>query len=293
MKAGTRTILKWLLLSALAAYSVWASVWGAREAAQRVCKGIDIEVVDYRMPDSLLKAGLHDQLLKYPRPIVGARLNTINTNSIRHYLSSLRNFENVEVVITANGYLKVRVEPMVPVMRVFYGGKSYYVNKDGKQIESDAEFFTDVPVVSGNFNREFMPSEVLPVVRFIENDRMLTNLVAMIEARDRNNIMLVPRIAGHVINFGDTNRLNEKRKALELFYHKVTPYRGWEYYDTISVKYRGQVVASRKNKTILNHAEQYIEEVDMEEATLPEAPGNLTDVREDSIGSQPAGPVAE
>ena len=33
-------------------------------------------------------------------------------------------------------------------------------------------------------------------------------------------------------------------------YHKVLPVKGWDYYDTISVKWGGQVVATRRLKSI-------------------------------------------
>lgn len=272
MKATTRTILKWLLLLFLAALSVCITVWAHGEASRHVCTGIDIEITDYRLPDSILKAGVRERLNEYPVKIVGSQISAINTEDIRKYLSALKNFENVEVMITSTGELKVQVVPMIPVMRVFYGGESYYINKDGKQIATDADFYTDVPVVTGRFSLKFKPVDVLPVVKFISTDPLMKDLVAMVEARDRNDIILVPRIAGHVVNFGDTSRLEEKRDALALFYNKVMPYRSWQTYDTISVKFRGQVVATRRNKEILNHAEQYEEEVDMEEATLPDAP---------------------
>jgi len=55
-----------------------------------------------------------------------------------------------------------------------------------------------------------------------------------------------------------------------MFYRQVMPYKGLEEYDTISVKFRGQVVATRRDKTRLNHAEEYEEEIDLEEATLPD-----------------------
>ena len=73
-----------------------------------------------------------------------------------------------------------------------------------------------------------------------------------------------------MVNFGDTTRLAEKRDALKLFYSKVMPYKGWEEYDTISVKFRGQVVATRRDKTRLNVNSEPIEEEDLEEATLPD-----------------------
>ena len=46
------------------------------------------------------------------------------------------------------------------------------------------------------------------------------------------------------------------------------PYCGWETYDTISVKYRGQVVATRRDKTPRRHAPELEEQEDVEEQAL-------------------------
>ena len=47
------------------------------------------------------------------------------------------------------------------------------------------------------------------------------------------------------------------------------PHKGWEQYDTISVKFRNQIVATRRDKTRLNVSEEPVEEIDLEEGTLP------------------------
>ena len=111
---------------------------------------------------------------------------------------------------------------------------------------------------------------VLPVCRFVENDPVLSKVVAMIKVDDKDNIYLVPRIHGHIINFGDTTRLEEKKNALLAMYRKVLPYKGWETYDTISLKFNGQVVASRKDKRGGNHGAVYDDDLDPDETTLSE-----------------------
>lgn len=198
-------------------------------------------------------------------------MNSINTQNIEKYLGKLSNFESVNCMLSSGGILKVKVKPLVPVMRVFVGDNSYYINKDGKHIASSSEFFTDVPVVTGSFSREFPPTAVLPLIRHIEKDPFLRDLTSMVVARDARNLIIVPRVFGHVVNMGDTSDIAEKSRALSLFYRKVMPYKGWQEYDTISVKFRDQIVATRRDKTRLNHGEEYIEETDPEDATLPES----------------------
>lgn len=264
-----KTILKWVLLVLLLAYMVGMAIWAHGEAERHACKGISISIRGEGISDKVTQHGVQEILKSYPKKIIGMPVNRINTLEIERYINSSNNFEDVRCYITSKGYLAVAIQPMVPEIRVFDGDKSYYVNKDGKKIASSANFYSEVPVVTGHFSDKLRPEMVLPVVRFIERDSVLRNLVTMYEVKDKDNILLVPRITGHVINFGDTTRLEEKRHALMLAYKEIMPHRGWEAYDTISVKFRGQIVATRRNKAPLFPMEVIEEEVDMEEATLP------------------------
>lgn len=271
------TILKWSILTLVVAYTAWVTVWAHGEAANTVCRDIRVDIERTSSADSTTRAGVLHELAGYPGRIIGSPLSDINLQSVENYLGKLSNFENVECNLTADGDLHVSVRPMIPVMRVFDGSNSFYVNRQGKVIPSNPRFFVDVPVVSGKFSRAFSPASLLPVVSFVKNDNFLRNLVGMTVANDPDNIILVPRILGHVINFGDTTRLDEKRDALLLFYRKVIPYKGWQEYDTISVKFNGQIVATRRNKTLASRGPLSVEDDDMEEATLPDAPENAAE----------------
>lgn len=264
-----KKLAKWGLLIALLSYVAIMFVWSHSEAARHNCAGIEVEIVGVTKADSLTRRGVLQQLGGYPHRIIGAPIHTINTFDIASYLRQLSTFENVECLITSKGILKIQIVPMVPAIRVFENGKSYYVNKDGKRIDSKAEFFVDVPVVTGHFTKSFRPQDILPVVRFVTSDNTLNELTSMFVAKDADNIMLVPRIRGHIVNFGDTNRLEEKRRALLTAYKQILPYKGWETYDTISVKFRGQIVASRRDKSPLYPVTAFEEEVDPEEVNIP------------------------
>ncbi len=270
------TVLKWLLLLMLMGYTCWIAVWANQQAESHKCTGITVRITGSNNPviSERTKSGIISELKDYSEPIVGVPVHNVDTKGIEDYLSSMSNFEQVHCMISSDNHLLVEAKPLEPVMRVFDNGKSYYINRAGKHIEAKAEFFTDVPVVSGNFNKNFTPRDVLPLVKYLESDARLSNLVGMIMANDSHNLLLVPRIIGHVVNFGDTSRLEEKSRNLFLFYRKVMPYKGWSEYDTISVKFRNQIVATRRDKTKPQHGEDYIEEIDLEEHTLPEITEN-------------------
>lgn len=267
-----KTLIKWLLLTLLIAYSAAVTVWAHGEAAKLSCKGITVNILEGASADSVTRQGIIAELSRMNYKIVGTPLQQLDSYKIEKFLSSFSNFESVYCAITSEGMLEITIQPMVPELRVFTPTESYYINKEGKKIPSNAHFFVDTPVATGDFNQTFTPKDVLPISRFVNNDAEMHDLVSMIVARDANNIFLVPRIAGHIINFGDTTRLLEKKRALFTMYHKVIPYKGWEEYDTISVKFKGQIVATRRNKTLPDHGALVDEEEDPEEATLPDDP---------------------
>lgn len=271
-----KSILAWSILVVLVAYVVFAGIWAHAEAAKNSCKGIDIHIVKGNTADSVSRKGIMAEINRYPEKIVGAQIPSVNTRKIESYLKSFPQFEEVTCSFTTDGRLNIKVTPMVPELRVFEDSISYYINKDGKRMPSKASFFVDVPVVSGKFSKDFRPSDLLPLTRFIAADPVLGKLIGMVHAEDPDNIILIPRINGHVINFGDTTRLQEKKDALMALYRKVLPYKGWNEYDTISVRFRGQIVATRRNKGSRVPQNVEFEETDMEEATLPELEYNLT-----------------
>ncbi len=271
-----KTIFKWLILTSLFAYIACITIWARGEAAKLTCSGIEIKIESAGKADSVTINGVKQELAKFPKKIVGTPLPRLNTREIENYLAAFSNFEDVECSLSTTGKLKVDIIPMIPELRVFDGEMSYYINKDGKRIESKPNFFVDVPVVTGNFTPSFTPRNLLSVSRFIQRDPILKHLVGMIEVRDADNIILIPRIHGHVINLGDTTNLQEKRQAIVTMYRKVMPYKGWDTYDTISVKFRRQIVATRRNKARNLHSLPVEEDVDPEEATLPEVESPAT-----------------
>ena len=265
-----KKIFTWVILVALVTYVVLISLWAFGESRKNTCNGIIVNIDDVSTTDSVTKIGVISELKGFKGKITGQPLTMIDTRQIERYLESQPRFESVECNITSDGMLNISVVPMVPEIRVFEDTISYYINKEGKKMPSKASYFVDVPVVSGHFTNDFKPSDLLPVTRFIASDPMLSTLVGMVKGDGPDNIILIPRIQGHVINFGDTNRLQEKRDALKTVYKKVLPYKGWQEYDTISLKFKGQVVATRRNKLSKVPASPDYDEIDMEEATLPQ-----------------------
>lgn len=207
----------------------------------------------------------------------------LNLADLEFQLGALPEIESINAAVLSDGTLRLDVVPMIPVARVFERNKSYYINRMGKKIVADINYHIDVPVVSGYFDESYPAANLLPLLDYIKSDPALDALVSSVNVDRNHDIYLIPVIRGHVVNFGDTTDIPDKFARLEAFYSKVMPVKGWDHYDSLSVKWRGQMVATRRIKTheksrFISPDEFMIEDDNDENLTTPlEYPKNDTD----------------
>lgn len=198
----------------------------------------------------------------------------IRLHEMERVLGRLPQIESVNAAVLCNGCLRLDVQPMVPVARVFERNRSYYINRSGKRIDANIDYHIDVPVVSGYFDSIHSPAALLPVLDYIKSHPDINSLVSSVSTDRNHDIILVPVIRGHVVNFGDTSLIADKFARLKSFYNKVMPVKGWDYYENLSVKWRGQIVATRYDKPLqteldLAPDEAYLDEVTDSMLTVP------------------------
>ncbi len=244
-----QSIIRGILSLALIAYLVFAISYSGKMARNSTFSGIDIIVNDSAGSNFVSSEDVFNEISSISGKITSLSPATLNTDSLEAALNTIDKFERTNCVITKQRRLIINVTPMIPVARIFdLDSGSYYINRDGKHISADAQYHIDVPVVVGSFDTEFTPQSLVPILEYVKNSPTWNSLVTSINVSPDNDIILVPAIRGHVINFGDTTMMQDKFDRLLKMYRKVLPAKGWEYYDTISVKWQGQVVATRAKK---------------------------------------------
>lgn len=256
----------------LGAYLVFAVSMARTEHAAQPYRALDI-IVNDTAHSGFVNPNDIDRALGGLRARVSAQSrNRINTLELQRTVQALPKVENARVTALANGHLSISVTPMVPVARVFDGRRNYYVNAAGKQLPADAVHHLDLPVISGKFPPDTTVACLLPMFKYIHSDPELDALVTSVAFNPRGDIIIIPAVAGHVINFGDTSSVADKFSRLRRFYHDVMPVKGWAYYDTLSVKWRGRMVATKRTKRRLEvsdilNGEGVIDEV-VDEGTM-------------------------
>ncbi len=248
--------LKVIFSLMLVAYLVVALTMTASESDTQLCRALEITVEGgegdgsrrFVTPDELAR-----ELDSLPEKAPGMALANINTQTIRKHLLDLDKIEDVEVLRLTDGTIRIKATPIIPVARVFDAGRSYYINRAGKQVSADARYHKDVPIIEGHFNypdTTFTPESLLPLLSYIANDSVWNSYVSMIKVKSPTDIILVPVIREHVINIGAPDHLDDKFARLKKFYSEVLPQQGWQKYDTLCLKWSGQLVASKRRRAV-------------------------------------------
>lgn len=261
-------VIRCLLTLLIAVYLGFALVMANQAYQSEKCRGFDIRIIQAEGSRNFVTKGEIMRLLgQWKLDKTDGPASAINLQLIEDKLRAEINIEDAEAQLLPDGRIRLTVEPMIPVARVFdYSGRSYYINREGKRLTANARYHLDVPIITGTFDSKHSPADILPVLRYIRNDSAWNAITAqlMVEPHSRD-IILVPLIRGHVINLGDTTDIPGKLDRVMAMYHKVMPVKGWMYYDTISVKWGGQVVATRRVKSIPEPLIRFDQEGDVEE----------------------------
>ena len=225
-------------------------LWARGKSQGELCSAIEVEVINADSTSFVTPQGVLSDLKGQGIEVIGQHMGETDASSIEEALRKSPYLENADCVKCQDGRLLIRVSQLVPVMRVFDGDASYYVNRAGKRMGASSFYHCDVPVVQGHFTRKYPATRLLPLIDFIEKDSLLHSLVTMFQVNDTNNIIIVPNFSGHVVNIGNATGFENKFAKLKLFYGEVLPKKGWNTYDTISVKWNHQVVATKRVKAV-------------------------------------------
>jgi len=261
-KLVLKKILQYTLVVLLLAGTSAATVWADMHARTRVCRGVRIHILNESQLKFVTKQSILAGLNKANLNPEGMSVGDIDTDLIERYIASSEFMEDVECYLNENDYFVIEARQLVPVMRVFDGDRSYYVNREGKRMSAVKSFHVDVPVVEGHFTGRWTPTRLLPVLDYVAHDEALNELVTMWVVRDSCNVCFVPSIRGHIVNLGSIDGYKSKFAKLMKFYKEVLSVKGWETYSEINLKWDYQVVGTLRDKKPLTEPEYNPDEDD-------------------------------
>ena len=209
------------------------------------------EKVETVIADSLEKTFLKEKdvvtyLTKANLYPLNKKNSEINTHQIEEALLKNDIIGSVEVVQSVSGKITIKIWQRMPVLRVFSANGNYFVDKEGMIIPSLPGQAIFVPVASGNIEKSFAVSELYKFALYLQNDSFWNDLITQIYVRSTKDVEIVPRIGNQRILMGSLDDFEKKLGKLRKFYEQVIPKMGWEKYSVINLKYKNQIVCTKK-----------------------------------------------
>ncbi len=178
-------------------------------------------------------------------------LGRLNIGKMEEIVATNPWVASAQVYIDNRKVVHVNLTQRVPVARLFdQAGNSYYLDNTLAAMPLSDRYIhyttvvTNVPVLKNDSIGDALKAQIVKLVRHIERDSFWSAQVSQIILNDDRAFEIVPVLGNHKILIGDTSNLEEKFENLYAFYKKVMVRIGWDKYEVLDVRYKGQVVAS-------------------------------------------------
>ena len=245
-----------------------------RKEAIQPCKSLDITIQEdednfFVQPEDIRKL-IHER----GDAVVNQPLSTLNVPGLERALNSHASIAKAEVYVTIDGEVKVDIKQRKPLIRIIdKSDESYYIDSEGRLMPLSDKYTAKVLVANGNFREPYnthymytmkelaadsnlrdstLLDDLFELARYVSADEFWKAQVEQVFVNSDKEIELVPRVGEHRIILGDISDMDEKFRKLLIFYKQgLNPTGWWNNYSVINLKFKNQVVCTKKELTKL------------------------------------------
>ena len=88
--------------------------------------------------------------------------------------------------------------------------------------------------------------QLFHIITYTNQNTFWNSSIEQLYVNADGDIEMIPRVGNHTVILGNDNFLEEKFKKLLVFYHEGLNKKGWDKYSSINLKYKDQVVCTKK-----------------------------------------------
>ena len=252
MKPLKRPVKIALIISSVLLLAILVIVANVMRSRMQV-RGIEVEInygdtprlVDQQTVIDTLRARIPDIQLKQVRQV--------DCNQVTDAVLHVPFLTTVSTSVSISGKIVIRADQRHPVARLFYGNREAYIDLDGNVIPTSDLGECNVVVASGEAldsissdSANAQINTLWQVARYLDSHADYKLLIDQLYIQRNSEIIMVPKVGDQIIELGDATDLDNKFADLMAFYRNGMPRAGWHTYSKICLKYRGQVVCTKK-----------------------------------------------
>ena len=241
-----KKILIYIFWVILAVYMLFSLVIIPNIPDNNQCKGVLI-TVDNDENGNLSKENITELLDKEGLNPYGYIIDSIRCTVIENCINEISLVRDCQVYKTADRYVAIEIDCKIPILKVNdINGNEYYIDSDGNII-TGVHKVLHLPVATGHISEEMQRTELKEMACAIYGSRFWLAQTEQIHFEKNGNIILVPRVGGHIIEFGKAENITGKLDKLYTFYTKGLNAIGWDKYEKLNIEFNDKVICTKKN----------------------------------------------
>lgn len=257
-----KRIFQLILMGILACYLLATFIVYNNEEGRKICNELKINITNEDEYQFIQKEEIERIIRQASLNPIGKEMKEINTDEIEAALLKNQLIAEAQCYKTPGGMvtlqgdstqtlagaIRIDITQRVPILRVIGTEGNFYIDNKGNYMPTSRHFTLYLPVVTGYADKEFVQKELFPFARFLQEDKFWNAQIEQIHVRADKEIELIPRVGSHLILLGKLDNFEQKLDNLMLMYQQVFPQVGWNKYEAINLKYKNQVIATRKGE---------------------------------------------
>nr|MBS0037944.1 cell division protein FtsQ/DivIB [Saprospiraceae bacterium] len=238
----------------------WLAVSSFQYKNEMNLQNFEVVIINKENDLHLLEAAQIHQYVEawLPDSINRIKLSEFQMAALQEHIMFHPYVKSGNLYIGKNGRVKIECIPRYPVARVVPArGDSYLIDHFGEIMPISDNLIIKLPVIRGRVP-QFNSADEADLNRlaglgmlFKEINRIefLQVLIDQVVVTALGDYRLLPVMGTEIIEFGELERIEEKLMDLDEFYNQVIAQVGWNQYESINLKYEGQVVGKKKAST--------------------------------------------
>ncbi len=190
---------------------------------------------------------------------------SIDLDQLEATILGIPEVKTAKVFKTLSGNLHVSLTQRNPIARVITRNtSSYYIDEAGIRMPLSRNYSAKTLIFNGyildknapnsyfkatkndSIQQQTLFDEIFQMANYIHQDEFWKAQIQQIYVNENQEFELIPRVGNHIIEFGKAVNINTKFKKLMVLYKEGFPYTNWNDYSTINLKFKNQVVCTKK-----------------------------------------------
>lgn len=178
----------------------------------------------------------------------GNIIDSISCSMVERCIRNISLVKECQVYKTNDRRIAIDIDCKVPILKVNDAdGNGYYIDADGNKI-TGVHKALHLPVATGYISEEMRTADLKEIARAIYGSSFWQAQTEQIHFDQEGNIILVPRVGSHIIEFGKAENIAGKLDKLYTFYSKGLNAVGWDKYEKLNIEFNDKVICTKKEK---------------------------------------------